>query len=238
MFLNHLLDVVRLAAGSWLAECAALFLVPFLHEDVAIIGGALLIVGHRLPVGLVLLSLYAGMVVSDFALYGLGGAARRNRLARRLLISPRVRRLGLWLGRHMTPLVLVARLVPGMMFPTYVACGWFGLSLRRFAVASMAMAAGYLPVMLSVYILFGQAAITRIGSWVWLALLIPVTAGALLRWRPPLGSFLAPFAAPAAWLRRRGLFAPLVLPQPVPERVRSRPEPDRRPLEPIDRARP
>jgi membrane protein DedA with SNARE-associated domain len=234
MVLNHLLDVVMSAAGSWSAECAALFLVPFLHEDVAIIGGALLIADHRLPVGPVLFSLYAGMVVSDFLLYGLGAAARRNRLARRVLISPRVRRLGDWLTRHMTPLVLVARLVPGLMFPTYVACGWFGLSLLRFAIASMAMAAVYMPVMLSVYLLFGQATITRIGSWAWLALLIPLAAGALLRWRPPLGRLLAPFAALGARLRGRDLASPLLLAQPVAERVRSRRQPDRHPLEPLD----
>jgi membrane protein DedA with SNARE-associated domain len=232
MVLNHLLEVVLSAADSWSAECAALFFVPFLHEDVAIIGGALLIAAHRLPTGLVLISLYAGMVVSDFLLYGLGAAARRNRLARRLLISPRVRGLGDWLSRHMTPLVLVARLVPGLMFPTYLSCGWFGLSLLRFALASMAMGAVYLPVMLSVYILFGQAAITRIGSWAWLALLIPVAAGMLLRWRPPLG----PLLTLGARLRGGGriLVAPLLPPQPLAERVRDRHRPVRRPLDGMD----
>jgi membrane protein DedA with SNARE-associated domain len=217
MALDHLLDIVLAASGSWLAECGALFLIPFLHEDVAIIGGALMIVSHHLPVGLVLFSIYGGMIVSDFLLYGLGAAARRNGFARRMLITPRVKQLGDWLTRNMTPLVLVARLVPGLMFPTYLACGWFGLSLTRFALASMAMAGLYLPVMLSVYIMFGQAAITRIGSWAWLALLIPLVAAALIRWRLPYRRLLMRFVQLGGVFRRRGrmLGRPLMLPQPI-----------------------
>ena len=53
--LQHPLD----AATSRPAEVLLLFLLPFVREDVAVVTGSLLIVEHRLPLGLALASLYA-----------------------------------------------------------------------------------------------------------------------------------------------------------------------------------
>src|SRR5262249_39909047 len=62
---------------SWLAQFFSLLFLPFAHEDLAIILGAYVVVNDIMPVGLVALCIYGGMVASDFALYGIGAGARR-----------------------------------------------------------------------------------------------------------------------------------------------------------------
>jgi membrane protein DedA with SNARE-associated domain len=146
-------------------ESVALFLLPFLHEDMAIFAAALLVAERRLVLGLAAASLGAGMIGRDFLLYGLGVAARRSSPARRLLIGLRVKRLAHWLRGNMTRVVLVSRLVPGLMFPAYIACGWFALPFPRFALTSVAITAVYLPVVLGIALVFGNAAIDHVGGW-------------------------------------------------------------------------
>src|SRR5258708_39609819 len=62
---------------SWLAQFFSLLVLPFAHEDLAIILGGYILVNKIMPAGLVLLCIYGGMVASDFALYGIGAGARR-----------------------------------------------------------------------------------------------------------------------------------------------------------------
>jgi membrane protein DedA with SNARE-associated domain len=170
-------------AGSSAAQAGALYLIPFLHEDMAIVAAALLIAQHQLLLGLAAVSLCAGMISRDIILYGLGVAARRSGPARRLLIGPRVEHLASWLGGNMTKVIVVSRLVPGLMFPAYIACGWFGLSFPRFVLTSMAMTAVYLPVILGLALIFGHAALDWVGGWAWLGVIAPLVVAALLRGR-------------------------------------------------------
>src|SRR5262249_28035472 len=59
---------------SWLVQFFSLLVLPFAHEDLAVILGAYVVVNDIMPMGLVALCIYAGMVASDFALYGIGAA--------------------------------------------------------------------------------------------------------------------------------------------------------------------
>jgi membrane protein DedA with SNARE-associated domain len=149
----------------------------------AIVAAALLIAQHRLLLGVAAASLCAGMISRDLLLYGLGAAARRSGFARRLLIGPRVEQLASWLEGNMTKVIVISRLVPGLMFPAYIACGWFGLSFCRFALTSIVMTAFYLPVILGLALIFGHAAFDWVGSWAWLAVAAPLAVAALLRAR-------------------------------------------------------
>src|SRR6267142_346937 len=60
-----------------LVQLFSLIVLPFAHEDLAIVLGAYIVVNDLMPVGLVAASIYGGIVVSDFALYGIGAGARR-----------------------------------------------------------------------------------------------------------------------------------------------------------------
>jgi len=161
--LLHFLEVDH----PWAIECAALFLIPFLHEDVAILGGSLMIVEHRLPFVPALASLYAGMVASDFFLFGLGALARRNQWVRRILLRPSAEKLGLWLSGHVVGMMVLARFVPGLMFPVYVGCGLYAVSFARFALTTIVTAAIYLPIVLFVIIQFGETILSSLGYWSW-----------------------------------------------------------------------
>ena len=178
------------AGHSELFECIALFLLPFAHEDVAILGGSLLVVEHQLPVGLALLSLYGGIVTSDFAIYGLGALMRRSPRIRRMLLSPRIDRLGHWLGSHTPEIVMMARLLPGLMFPLYLTCGLYRVSLLQFGLTTVLSAAIYLPIVFLLFSTFGTAVLSDLGYWAWI-LAIVIFAVAVFNWmRSPKWQFL------------------------------------------------
>jgi len=169
--------VFPLNQGSWLTEGIALFLGPFIHEDISIVSAAFLVVEHGLPFIPALACLYGGIVASDLAIYGLGAIARRLGLARRLLIGPKVDRARQRLSENLTLSVAMCRLLPGLLFPTFLACGWFGLSFVRFTAVTMITAAVYTPLMLMLAVKLGETVFRRIGSWTWI---VPLSALALI----------------------------------------------------------
>jgi len=165
------------------AGLASLFALPFAHEDLAIVFGAYAIVSNWLPAGLVVLCIYAGMVAADFALYGVGAGARRIPWLNRLAIDDRVRKFGQSLDGNVFGLFALCRLAPGTGFIAFVACGWTQVSLVRFAVASLVMAALYLPMTLYLVVVFGAALEGHIGLWSWPVLLAALAAMTFVRRR-------------------------------------------------------
>jgi membrane protein DedA with SNARE-associated domain len=123
------------------------------------------------------------MVARDLFLYSLGAAARRNATARRFLIRPRVQLLSEWLGGNMSWVIFVGRVMPGLMFPTYIAFGWFNLSFKRYALVTSGLSVLYLPIVFGLAYGLGRAAVDRVGSWAWLIVLVPVAMILLLRLR-------------------------------------------------------
>ena len=158
-------------------------MLPFAHEDLAIILGGYIIVNHLMPTRLVAVSIYGGMVASDFALYGLGAAARRLPWLNRYAVDARVRRFGETLKRNVFGLVLLCRVVPGVVFVAFVACGWMRVSLARFTVASLVVSALYLPLMLYLVIMFGGALDDHLGLMAWPILFGAIAATSYVRKR-------------------------------------------------------
>src|SRR6266850_7100060 len=166
---------------SWLAQFFSLLFLPFAHEDLAIILGAYVVVNNIMPVGLVALCIYGGMVVSDFALYGVGAGARRLPWLARLAVDDRVRGFADILKRNLFGLVALCRVVPGVVFIAFIACGWTRVSLLRFTVASFVVSALYLPLMLYLVIFFGDALDDHAGFWTWPFLLSVLAAVGFVR---------------------------------------------------------
>jgi membrane protein DedA with SNARE-associated domain len=183
--MNPVLHIVAdLSSGSSVLLIAGtLFLIPFIHEDIAIIAAALLVAQHHLSIELAFANVFLGMVGRDLLLYGLGALARHNALARRYLIRPRVQQLGSWLGGRMMWVILVGRLVPGLMFPTYIAIGWFNLPFPRYLFCTTLLSIAYLPVVFAIVYLLGSAAFSHLGNWTWLIAAVPITVLLVLQLR-------------------------------------------------------
>jgi hypothetical protein len=146
---------------SWLAQFFSLVVLPFAHEDLAIIFGAYVVVNDIMPVGLVALCIYGGTVASDFVLYGIGAGARYVPWLTRFAVDDRVRGFAEAFKRNLFGLVALARVVPGVgSSPSSPAdgraCRW--RAYRRELVVS----ALYLPLMLCIVVFFGDA--PRTGS--------------------------------------------------------------------------
>lgn len=168
---------------SGVSKITSLVVLPFAHEDLAIILGGYLIVNKLMPTTVVVLSLYGGIVASDFALYGIGAAARYVPWLSRFAVDNRVRRFGDQLKRNVFGLVALCRVVPGVVFVAFIACGWARVSLIRFAAASLIVSALYLPLMLYLVIMFGDALNDRIGGWAWPLLFVAIGATSFARKR-------------------------------------------------------
>ena len=94
---------------------------------------------------------------------------------RRLLV-PKVERVKLWLESHLVRVLLLCRITPGLLFPTFVACGWFEIPFSRFALVTIVSGVVYSTVVLSVIILFGDLVLVHLDYWAWI-LLVAVVVG-------------------------------------------------------------
>ena len=165
------------------AQVSSLLVLPFAHEDLAIILGGYLIVNKLMPAFVVALSIYGGIVASDLALYGLGALAGYVPWLSRYAVDDRVRRFGDKLKHNVFGLVALCRVVPGIVFVAFVACGWARVSLWRFTLASVLVSAVYLPLMLYLVIVFGDALDDNIGFWAWPMLFLAIAGTSLARKR-------------------------------------------------------
>ena len=101
----------------------------------------------------------------------------------RLAVNERVKNFGDTLQRNLLGLAALGRVVPGVVFVVMIACGWTRVPLTRVALASLLTSALYLPLMLYLVIVFGDALDDRAGLWTWPFLLGLIVAAAFMRYR-------------------------------------------------------
>jgi membrane protein DedA with SNARE-associated domain len=168
---------------SWVVKILSLFTLPMADEDFAIILGGYFVVNELMPIGLVTLTIYVGMVVSDVALYGLGAAARRVAWLDRWAVNESVRNFGAALSRNLFELVALCRVVPGLDMVAFIACGWSRVPLNRFMMASVLVSALYLPLLLYLVVMFGGGLNDQIGLWAWPVLIAAMGGIGFVRYR-------------------------------------------------------
>jgi membrane protein DedA with SNARE-associated domain len=166
---------------SWFAKFVSLIVLPLADEDFAIILGGYIVVNRLMPVGLVAITIYVGMVASDLAFYGVGMAARRIPWLGRFAVDDRVKGFADTLQRNVFEVVALCRVVPGLDLIALIACGWTRVPLGRFALASLIISALYLPLMLYLVIVFGAAMDDHAGLWTWPFLLAAVAIVGFVR---------------------------------------------------------
>jgi membrane protein DedA with SNARE-associated domain len=166
---NQLLPLIQIGDFdyAWFANFISLIVLPFADEDLAIILGGYIVVNRLMPVGLVAIVIYVGMVASDFVFYGIGVAARRVSWFGKFAVNDRVLKFANTLKRSQFEVVALCRVVPGLDLIAFIACGWMRIPFARFAPASLVVSALYLPLMLYLVIVFGDAMDDHAGLWTW-----------------------------------------------------------------------
>ena len=138
MIFSSFTGLLAAVAGTKPLQAAAIIAGTFVLEDAATLIAAMQVASGALPLPLALGSLYAGIVLGDLGLYGLGRFSASHRWARRLVPQHR-RDLGhSWVRPRVIPLVLVSRFIPGLRLPTYTTLGFLHAPLTHFAFAAIA----------------------------------------------------------------------------------------------------
>lgn len=158
----------------WFKEGIVIFFLTFIHEDMAILAAGFSKVEHGLPLLFAYVPIYLGIVIGDIGIYGLGRLAQSNKWLKSKIIGPKVERINKWLNTHLVRVLVVCRLTPGLLFPTFVACGWFKIPFWRFATVSIIAGAVYSSIVLTIVIIFGDLVLFNLGYWAWgsLALIV------------------------------------------------------------------
>jgi membrane protein DedA with SNARE-associated domain len=166
---------------NWFRHCVVLFFLTFLQEDAAIIAAAFSKVEYGLPLGLAIISVFIGMVTGDLFIFGLGHLAQRNSWLKSRIIGPKVDQVKGWLENNFIKVVAVCRFTPGLLFPTFVACGWFKFPFKRFLIISLVTAGLYTPLVMILVLLVGDVVLKDLGYWAWGGLFLLVVVYAVYK---------------------------------------------------------
>lgn len=167
----------------------AILLGTFILEDAATVAAALLAVEGLVPHAGALAAIYAGIMIGDVGLYGLGALAARWDRARQWVTEHRMLRGREFLEGSLFVTLFGARCTPGMRLPTYTASGFLGVSFSRFALYAAIVAAAWATALYTVVALLGETVLAELGPWRWaaaagviaVAILIPRIAERLAR---------------------------------------------------------
>lgn len=124
---------------------AAIFIASLVLEDAATIGAALLAAQGLVDPALGIAVLCLGTGSGDVALHLAGRWARRHAWVDRQCVRPPVARAARWLTLRRWPTLFLARFVPGLRLPTYLASGLLNLSTGRCAVVIAAATVLWTP---------------------------------------------------------------------------------------------
>lgn len=162
----------------------SLFLGTFVHEGTAIATGAAFLVGAHASTVWTAAALAAGIITGDIGVYGLGALARQSKWLQRRFGMDASRDVQPSFGTRLIPVVAMCRVVPGILFPTFLSYGWRGVPFRRFAVSTVAVTALYVPIVLTLFVQFGLEIGQLMRHWPSLPIIALVTAGTVLtaRW--------------------------------------------------------
>jgi membrane protein DedA with SNARE-associated domain len=160
------------AAGSKPLQAGIIVLGTFILEDAATLLAAMQVASGALELSVALSALYAGIILGDLGLYGIGRLAFSNRWARRL-VPRRRRNLGReWVATRMFPIVIVSRFVPGLRLPTYTTLGYLRASFARFAMAAIAATLAWTSGLFFISLKLGTLMMHYLGIWRWAGLAV------------------------------------------------------------------
>lgn len=167
MLASSITSLLALAGESAWFQAGAIILGTFILEDAATVGAAMQVEDGLLPGWLALLSLYAGIVLGDLGLYGLGRLSAHVKWIARQLPPHRHEAIRAWISGRIFKVVLVSRFLPGMRLPTYTTCGFVGANLRQFTLAAVVATACWTSMLFLVSLKVGHFLMDHLGVWRW-----------------------------------------------------------------------
>jgi membrane protein DedA with SNARE-associated domain len=160
------------AIGAKPLQAATIVTGTFVLEDAATLLAAMQVASGMLSLPLALGSLYAGIIMGDLGLYGLGWLSATHPWVQRLFPQRR-RDLGHnWVSQRIFPLVLVSRFVPGLRLPTYTTLGFLRAPLGKFALAAIAATLVWTTGLFFISLRLGVLMMRYLGVWRWAGLVI------------------------------------------------------------------
>jgi membrane protein DedA with SNARE-associated domain len=165
-------EALSAAAGSKPLQAATIILGTFILEDAATLLAAMQVATGAISLPLALAALYAGIVLGDLGLYGLGRASASHRWAKKL-VPPRRQDIGReWVSQRVIPLVLVSRFIPGLRLPTYTTLGFLKAPLRKFTLAAIIATLVWTSGLFFVSEKLGLLLMHYLGVWRWAGLAV------------------------------------------------------------------
>ncbi len=151
---------------AWL-QAVVIVLGTFVLEDAATVLAAMQAQSGQLRIEVALAALYAGIVLGDLGLYGLGALSSRVPMVARWVPPGRMRQGRAWLDGRVFRVVFISRFIPGARLPTYTACGFLHANLRRFALAAVVATLVWTSLLFGVSLKVGALLIEHLGAWRW-----------------------------------------------------------------------
>ncbi|MGD0106218.1 MAG: VTT domain-containing protein [Rhodopila sp.] len=167
MLASSITSLLALAGNAPLFQAAAIILGTFILEDAATVIAAMQVEDGGVSLPLALMSLYAGIVLGDLGLYGLGRLSASIPWVARHLPPHRQETIRAWVSGRIFKVVLVSRFLPGLRLPTYTTCGFVGADLRQFTLAAIVATACWTSLLFAVSLKLGQFLMDHLGAWRW-----------------------------------------------------------------------
>jgi len=143
----------------WWVVLGLIVLATFISEDATVIATGVLISAGTVDWGVGLIGCMAGIIIGDGGLWAIGRFAGRRALrlpfVREWVPESSLDRWGRWFDKHTIKAVFIARAMPGIRLPTFVAAGLLSKKTHGFLFWSFLAAVLWTPLLLVLAIILG-----------------------------------------------------------------------------------
>lgn len=167
MLADSTASLLAFAGHSPVFQAGAIIVGTFVLEDAATVAAAMQVEQGALSAPLALAALYAGIVLGDLGLYGLGRLGANVPWISRRLPPRRQETIRAWISGRIFNVVLVSRFLPGLRLPTYTTCGFVGADLRQFILAAVVATTCWTSLLFLTSMKMGQFLMDHLGAWRW-----------------------------------------------------------------------
>jgi membrane protein DedA with SNARE-associated domain len=167
MLAGSITQMLALAGHSPLFQASAIIIGTFILEDAATVAAAMQVEQGSLSMPLALAALYAGIVLGDLGLYGLGRLSAHVPWIAKHLPPHRQETVKAWISGRIFKVVLISRFLPGLRLPTYTTCGFVGADLKKFTLAAVIATSCWTSLLFATSLRLGQFLMDHLGAWRW-----------------------------------------------------------------------